>query len=104
MTIFRNFKLFKEHETTMEPLQIMDEKIELLLDELKRINSAIVDAERKLEQVDYRHHSEGKLLSLKELLSVIQARIEGMGEFLNDCRTLARQRNRPKSEDIDIWI
>ena len=88
----------------MEPLQIMDEKIELLLDELHRINSAIVDAERKLEQIDYRHHREGKLLTLKELLSVIQARIEGMGEFLNECRTMAKQRNRPENEDIDIWV
>ena len=88
----------------MNARELMNHKVELLLDEIRRINAAVVDAMRKLDQMDYKSHRDTRLLGLKERLSVIQARIEGLGEFVNECSKLAREKDNPHPEDIDIWV
>ena len=88
----------------MNPRELMNQKVELLLDEIRRINVAVIDAMRNLDHMDYKNHQDTRLLGLKERLSVIQARIEGLGEFVDECSKLAREKDNPHPEDIDIWI
>ncbi|HLF19382.1 MAG TPA: hypothetical protein VI704_01200 [Bacteroidota bacterium] len=88
----------------MNARELMNQKVELLLDEIRRINAAIVDAIRNLDHLDYRSHYDTRLLELKERLSVIHARIEGLGEFVNECNKLAREKDNPHPEDIDVWV
>lgn len=88
----------------MNARELMNNKVELLLDEIRRINAAVVDAMRKLEQIDDKSHHDLRLLGLKERLSVIQARVEGLGEFVNECSNLVKEKDNPHPEDIDIWV
>ncbi len=88
----------------MNPREVMNQKVELLQDEIRRINVAVVDALRKLNQLDYRNPHDKRLLELKERLGVIEARIEGLAEFVNECTKLAKESDNPHQEDIDIWV
>ncbi|MBI4429264.1 MAG: hypothetical protein HY562_09110 [Ignavibacteriales bacterium] len=88
----------------MNSRELMNQKVELLLDEISRINVAVIDAMRKVDHLDYKSPRDLRLLELKERLSVIQARIEGLGEFVNECSRLARERDNPHPQDIDIWV
>lgn len=88
----------------MNPQEMMNQKVELLVDEIRRINVSVVDAIRTVDHLDYRTQPNVNLLELKERLSVIQARVEGLGEFVNECTRLARERANPHQEDIDIWV
>lgn len=88
----------------MEPLQRMNEKIELLLDELRRVNKSVVDASRKIDKLDRQAGGEDVFVELKEILSILQARVEGLEVFVEECRKTALEKKSQFPKDIDIWM
>ena len=88
----------------MEPHQRMNEKIELLLEELRRINSSITEAGKSIKNLDRSSHNKETILELKEKFSTIQARVEGLEVFVDECRKIATEKEDEHPEDIDIWM
>ena len=88
----------------MEPHQRMNEKIELLLEELRRINTSVVEASRKINKLARLDEGEEDLIVLKESLATIQARVEGLEVFVDECRKMAVEKKNQHLEDIDIWM
>jgi len=84
--------------------QRMNEKIELLLEELRRINTSVVEASRKINNLDRLAEGGEDLVGLKESLATIQARVEGLEVFVDECRKMAVEKRNPHPEDIDIWM
>ena len=82
----------------------MNEKIELLLVELRRINTSVIEAGKNMKDLDRSTHSRETILELKEKFSAIQARVEGLEVFVDECRKIVTEEKDEHPEDIDIWM
>ena len=87
----------------MEPHQRMNEKIEVLLEELRRINTSVLEASKKINKLSRLAEDGEDLGELKESLATIQARVGGLEVFVDECRNMAVEKNQ-HPEDIDIWM
>lgn len=87
----------------MEPKKLMNQKIGLLVHDVDRIGEIVRRVEKELNGVCTARPEDPKLLTIKEQLSEIHTRLEGVREFVLACQLQANG-NVPQQEEIDVWL
>ncbi|MBI3580323.1 MAG: hypothetical protein HY089_13040 [Ignavibacteriales bacterium] len=87
----------------MEPKQEMKKSVKILLRDVSHISAIISSVQKELKQVEPLLHVESKLLSMKEELNEVHARLEGIRDFILSCEQRALK-PKPETEDIDVWL
>lgn len=87
----------------MEPKQEMKKSVKILLHDVNHISAIISSVQKELRQIGPLLHAESKLLSMKEELNEVHARLEGIRDFILSCEQRALK-PKTEAEDIDVWL
>jgi molecular chaperone GrpE (heat shock protein) len=82
--------------------ELMNEKIQQLLDEVDKVNYLVITVQNELEQFAKTAHRENRMAHLKERVGEIRTRLEGVREFLCAAQELANRES--DEEEIDLWM
>lgn len=82
--------------------ELMNAKIQQLLDEVDKVSYLIITLQNELTQFEDRAHQEDRMALVKEQVDEVRARLEGVREFICAARELANR--QPHEEEIDLWM
>ena len=87
----------------MEPKQVMENSIKVLLHDVDRVDALIGSVQDGLKSLEQVPHAEGKVSAMKERLEEAHTRLKGIRDFIIAC---GRRVNRKavEEEDIDVWL
>jgi peptide subunit release factor 1 (eRF1) len=87
----------------MEPKQMMENSIKVLLHDVDRIDTLIGSVQEELRSLEQISRVESKVSVMKEQLGEAHARLEGVRDFIIAC---GRRVNRKavEEEGIDVWL
>ncbi|MEX1276111.1 MAG: hypothetical protein WEE20_09265 [Bacteroidota bacterium] len=87
----------------MEPNQVMNQKMEALIHHVERISAIVTSVEHQLAQLHVKGSEKNTFLTMKEELSEVHTRLEGVREFVAACQRQIIGKT-DESEEIEIWL
>lgn len=88
----------------MEPSQKMTKTVEQLLHDIGVADERLRSIRTEVGYLDHGRHGEVRILRIKELVSDLHARLEGMRDFVIACRDAAAKPESEEPEELDIWM
>ncbi|GJQ21074.1 MAG: hypothetical protein HBSIN02_14290 [Bacteroidia bacterium] len=85
-----------------DPKTIMHRSIRQVETDLERIGMIVRAFERELDQLHVGSRERDRLEGMKEQLSEIRTRLEGLYAFVQLCEKKADRAE--ESEDVDVWM
>ncbi len=86
----------------MEPKQKMNKTIRHLLLDIERISAVVREVEEELVAARPSTLTTRKIMVLKEKLSEVHARLDGIHEFVLSCQRQATE--QPAVQEMDVWL
>lgn len=86
----------------MERKQVMKKTIRHILSDLERIRTVVHMLEEELNDLEHHVHPASKVAGMKEKLSEIHARLDGMKEFVEHCQKQSAV--ELVEQEVDIWL
>jgi hypothetical protein len=87
----------------MEPKQLMENSIKVLLHDVDRISTLVCGVQTELRSLEHLPRAEGKVSVMKERLGEVHTRLEGVRDFIIACQRRVIKKE-VEEEDIDIWL
>ena len=87
----------------MEESQVMNQKMEALIHHVERISAIVNSVQQQLAQLHVKCSEKDTFLTMKEELSEVHTRLEGVREFVAACRRQVTG-TTDGSEEIEIWL
>lgn len=81
----------------------MDKKMETLLHDVERIRTIICRVEQQLDELHVTCSDRDTFLTMKEELSEVHTRLEGVQEFVLSCKKEAH-RSPEDTEEFEVWL
>lgn len=82
--------------------ELMNAKIQQLLDEVDKVSYLIITVQNELTQFENKAQREDRMALVKEQVDEMHARLEGIREFICAARELVNR--QPHEEEIDLWM
>jgi len=87
----------------MDAMARMDRSVETVVHDLGIVLSRTRQLRQEIERLEQKAPGDIRILRMNELLSDLQARIEGIGAFVEACQKRAHREELP-ADDIDLWM
>lgn len=87
----------------MQRSKSMERAIQHLGDEIQKIRRIIDDVQMQLELLEHPRRRDAKLMRLTERLKEAHTRLEGLEQYVVECKIHA-SRDLPDEEEIDLWL
>lgn len=87
----------------MEESQVMDQKMEALIQHVERISAIVNSVQQQLAQLHVKCSDKDTFLTMKEELSEVHTRLEGVREFVAACQRQVTG-TTDESEEMEIWL
>lgn len=87
----------------MEPSEMMNQKMETLIHHVDRISAIVTSVEHQLAQIHVRSTEKNTFLLMKEELSEVHTRLEGVREFVANCQRQISG-SQDENEELEIWL
>jgi hypothetical protein len=87
----------------MEPKQIMENSIRVLLHDVDRISTLICRVQAELRSLEHLPRAESRVSTMKEQLGEVHTRLEGIRDFVIACQHRVNKKG-VEAEGIDIWL
>lgn len=87
----------------MEPKQVMENSIKILLHDVDRVSAIVADVQRGLQSPDCQALGRGKVAQLIKQLKEASARLEGIRDFASACQSRVNKK-ATESDNIEMWV
>ena len=72
--------------------------------ELQRIYGSVLSVQQALETFNPEHSRDDRVQSMKENLSIIHSRLEGLSYLVQECRNTVHHKEEESEEEPDLWM
>ncbi len=87
----------------MEPKQLRENSVKVLLHDVDRISTLICSVQTELGSLEHPPRVESTVCVMKEQLGEVHTRLEGVRDFIIACQRRVNKK-AVEEEDIDIWL